>query len=272
TFGRGKRKRNAVDYASHTADVSPEKAQKTRDADTDREFRGDDGPADESSPSDAESLAAEEVEELPSQKILFFFERANPESPPQPARPNGTGMDGVSERIVQCHVCTKEHPLGRCPLKLGGADHRNLCGIAHYGSVRTCPHLTSELQLSRMLDTLKHSDEPREIVEAAKKYASGVKGSLAQQARRKEASKAATHASSALAIPSRSSSTPNQHHSPSGPVPQSASVVDLTGSEPSKYKRSKRADRASRYQLELQPVEPVHNPWANSLSDFEEED
>ena len=65
TFGRGKRKRNAVDYASHIADVSPERAQKTRDADSDGEFRGDDGPAEDSSSSDAESLAAEEVEEIP---------------------------------------------------------------------------------------------------------------------------------------------------------------------------------------------------------------
>ena len=121
-----------------------------------------------------------------------------------------------------------------------------------------------------MLDALKQSDEPQEIVEAAKKYAGGVKGSLAQQARRKEASKAAALASGALAIPSPPSITPNQHQPPSGPVPQSAPAsapaVDLTGSRPpSKRKRAQRDPR-----IHEERSRPIERTYANNLDSFHE--
>lgn len=65
-FGRGKRKRNAVDYTNLAADVTPEKPQRiNRGAEIDAEFRGEEAIAAES-PSDTEDDGEqEEAEPLP---------------------------------------------------------------------------------------------------------------------------------------------------------------------------------------------------------------
>lgn len=75
--------------------------------------------------------------------------------------------------------------MGWCRLKLEGVEHCGLCGIAHLGHSRTCPHLTDEKQLVRLLETLKESPESRDIVDAATKYLRMIRGDLVARARRK---------------------------------------------------------------------------------------
>ena len=49
---------------------------------------------------------------------------------------------------IHCVACKEFHPAGLCPIKLAGPEHCNLCGIAHFGASRICPHIQSETQVS----------------------------------------------------------------------------------------------------------------------------
>ncbi|KAF1845477.1 chromodomain-helicase-DNA-binding protein 4 [Cucurbitaria berberidis CBS 394.84] len=93
-----------------------------------------------------------------------------------------------SNRI--CSACLKNHPEGACDLKVAGVEHCGLCGLAHFGHSRTCPHIKSETQVREMLDALKNSPEKKELVDLAMKYLRGVKGTLVQQ-KKKDREKAA---------------------------------------------------------------------------------
>jgi chromodomain-helicase-DNA-binding protein 4 len=90
-----------------------------------------------------------------------------------------------------CPACHKQHPQGACELKAAGVEHCNLCGIAHFGHSRTCPHIRSETQVRAMLEALKNSNEPKSIVEQATRYLRGVKGTLVQQKKRNQEKAAA---------------------------------------------------------------------------------
>lgn len=83
-----------------------------------------------------------------------------------------------------CIACRKPHPPGACDLKVAGVEHCGLCGLAHFGHSRTCPHIKSETQVRAMLEALKSSPEKKELVDAAVKYLRGVKGTLVQQKKR----------------------------------------------------------------------------------------
>ncbi|EMD67914.1 hypothetical protein COCSADRAFT_177846 [Bipolaris sorokiniana ND90Pr] len=83
-----------------------------------------------------------------------------------------------------CPACFKSHPQGACELKVAGVEYCGLCGLAHYGYSRTCPHIKSETQVREMLEALKSSLEDKELVDAAVKYLRGVKGTLVQQKKR----------------------------------------------------------------------------------------
>lgn len=83
-----------------------------------------------------------------------------------------------------CQACHKNHPPGACDLKAAGVEHCGLCGLAHYGYGRTCPHIKSETQVREMLAALKNSPEKKELIDAAAKYLRGVKGTLVQQKKR----------------------------------------------------------------------------------------
>jgi hypothetical protein len=83
-----------------------------------------------------------------------------------------------------CPACHKNHPQGACELKVAGVEHCGLCGLAHFGHSRTCPHIKSETQVREMLEALKNSPEKKELVDAAMKYLRGVKGTLVQQKKR----------------------------------------------------------------------------------------
>jgi Chromatin remodeling factor Mit1 C-terminal Zn finger 2 len=66
-------------------------------------------------------------------------------------------------------------------LKLAGVEHCGLCGIAHLGHGRTCPHLNSEIQVATLLGTLKESTEPSELIDRATKYLRMIRGDLVQR-------------------------------------------------------------------------------------------
>ncbi|KAL1594503.1 hypothetical protein SLS60_010263 [Paraconiothyrium brasiliense] len=83
--------------------------------------------------------------------------------------------------LITCPACHKQHPRGACELKVAGVEHCGLCGLAHYGIARTCPHIKSETQVREMLEALKSSPEKKELVDLAVKYLRGVKGTLVQQ-------------------------------------------------------------------------------------------
>jgi len=73
--------------------------------------------------------------------------------------------------------------MGWCRLKLAGVEHCGLCGIAHLGHGRTCPHLNSEVQVATLLGTLKESTESQELREKATKYLRMIRGDLVQRKR-----------------------------------------------------------------------------------------
>jgi len=85
-----------------------------------------------------------------------------------------------TDPVIRCLICETYHHRGHCPLKLAGPEYCNICGMAHYGRARTCPHFKSETQVGAMLNALKQSTESRQLVDLAKKYLSGVKGTLVQ--------------------------------------------------------------------------------------------
>ncbi len=73
--------------------------------------------------------------------------------------------------------------MGWCRLKLAGVEHCGLCGIAHLGHGRTCPHLNSEIQVATLLGTLKESTESHELKDKATKYLRMIRGDLVQRKR-----------------------------------------------------------------------------------------
>lgn len=81
-----------------------------------------------------------------------------------------------------CLACDGTHASGRCPVRLAGVELCGLCGLAHYGSAgRPCPQFRSMEHCRAMIEALKHSTEPRAIVELAKKYLYGVIGSISRK-------------------------------------------------------------------------------------------
>ena len=79
--------------------------------------------------------------------------------------------------------------MGWCRLKLAGVEYCGLCGLAHVGHGRTCPHLNSETQVATLLATLKESTEPKELTEHATKYLRMIRGDLVQRKRNLEMKK-----------------------------------------------------------------------------------
>ncbi|RHZ48960.1 putative chromatin remodeling complex subunit (Chd3) [Aspergillus thermomutatus] len=212
TLGRGKRKRAAVDYGKDATEVSPMKIR--READSDDEYKADEAIELESD--NDPGMDSDEMER-PAKKVKVRpFKRITTEEDEVPAC-GATGMDGkVEARHPPCFICTKHHPVGSCRLKQAGVEHCGLCGLAHYGIARTCPHLRSETQVARMLDALKHSTEDRELIEKAKKYLQGIRGSLAQRRRILASRAAASPASNG--VPGTTSTGPT-----------GSPVIELTG-------------------------------------------
>ena len=121
------------------------------------------------------------------------------------------GMDGANSPPAKCAACEHYHPAGRCPLKLAGVENCPLCGIAHYGRARTCPHINSITQLQAMQDAIKHSPETSELKELAKKKLTGLIGNIRQKRRMEEQAKVKEGQTLRPSGQSSSASTPGQH-------------------------------------------------------------
>lgn len=87
--------------------------------------------------------------------------------------------------MVSCVACLHVHPLGSCPLKVAGVEHCGLCGLAHYGFARICPHINSETQVREMIQAVKSSTEAGHLKAEALKYLTGLKGTLVQKKKKK---------------------------------------------------------------------------------------
>ncbi|KAA8649844.1 putative chromatin remodeling complex subunit (Chd3) [Aspergillus tanneri] len=168
TLGRGKRKRTTVDYSHTATEESPVKVRRTREAESDEEFKGGDVVESDvdSSPETDSDVMAWAAKKKP--KAVQPFKRIH--SPDDAAASTfPANMDGHIENRSSCLACNQRHPAGSCRLKLAGVEHCGLCGLAHFGVARTCPHLKSDIQVARMLEALKHSAEDPELVLRAKK-------------------------------------------------------------------------------------------------------
>ncbi|KAJ5172933.1 hypothetical protein N7492_005526 [Penicillium capsulatum] len=158
-------------------------------------------------------------ESVPPQSKVRPFRRVNL-PPPQ-------SSDGTTESSKRCIMCDQSHAIGYCPLKEIGPEHCGLCGLAHFGRNRICPHLKSQVQVQRMLEALKLSNEPQELKDAAQKYLKRLLGHLAIEKRREAegAARLATRASN----PTPAISNP-QIPAPQAPAPASRAdnFVDLT--------------------------------------------
>lgn len=195
-LGRGKRKRTTVNYQTREEEIhgldgvhpSPVKVARNNDSDTDfQEDNGDvsDSPGETGGP----DMDAMDIDITPVNAKNRPFVRVHSPLPPSP--PSLTmGGDGTQDNRPACIACNQRHNLGRCPLKLAGVEHCPLCGLAHFGRNRSCPHLHSEVQIRRMLDALSASNEPHEHVVMAKKYLRGILNDLGKRARKKVAQEA----------------------------------------------------------------------------------
>ena len=97
----------------------------------------------------------------PTTDISFFASTAQHESfrratvpqtsfpPPESQAYGGAPAHDYTASGVNCIACKTFHPIGACPLKLAGVEVCNLCGIAHFGAARVCPHIQSETQVRR---------------------------------------------------------------------------------------------------------------------------
>ncbi|CBF85892.1 hypothetical protein AN1956.2 [Aspergillus nidulans FGSC A4] len=227
-LGRGKRKRATVDYSAVDADPAPARALASRETESDAEFREDEaGVASDYSMEDDISVyegATIKPKVHAFQRVILLPQVAQTPQSVQAPTPNGVGMNGHVDRNGDaCFVCGRVHPMGSCPLKLAGVEHCGLCGLAHYGQARTCPHLKSELQVSRMIEALKQSNEDKHLVALAKKYVYGIKGDLAQRERRKSRKGPAADASI------NSTKTPTSSVPPKASIlPTGQPVIDIT--------------------------------------------
>ncbi|KAF2151485.1 hypothetical protein K461DRAFT_228333 [Myriangium duriaei CBS 260.36] len=100
---------------------------------------------------------------------------------PPPAPDQNTQHFFSPDDMVSCPACHQTHLQGNCALKKAGVEYCNLCGTAHFGYSRICPHINSETQVRAMLDALKQSPEAGHLVREARKYLTGVKGTLVQK-------------------------------------------------------------------------------------------
>ncbi|KAF2840017.1 hypothetical protein M501DRAFT_991062 [Patellaria atrata CBS 101060] len=223
-LGRGKRARLAVDYAIEgeivhdtVNDVTdkaindtardvfvPEKLHRARQRkvrrDSDTDFL--DEESQEESEGEPQSVEENEFKDLRPEpekeqvpKLKTSGKRApsmynNPRVKPyrrarSPAFKTFEYTPDTRQRLhAPCRACGHPHATGACPLKVSGVEHCGLCGLAHFGHQRSCPHINSETQVIQMIQALKHSPEPRHMVESAVKYLRGVKGTLVQKKKR----------------------------------------------------------------------------------------
>ena len=205
--------------------MSTKKGRKAKDSDSDTDFQERD-ESEEEPESEQESVQADASHELESNgrrprsmhgslasspkstgkrsmvryvtkkltpPIVPIFVRAQvlPISPGSQIPRQIPGIDGANSLPARCPACDNYHRKGRCPLKLAGVEKCPLCGIAHYGRGRICPHINSITQLQAMHEALKQSPEHPDVKELAKKKVTGLIGSIRQKRRMEEEAKTA---------------------------------------------------------------------------------
>ncbi|KEF62875.1 uncharacterized protein A1O9_00848 [Exophiala aquamarina CBS 119918] len=189
TYGRGKRKRENVDYGMGDGEnIGPARKQSrvSRGADPEYQNARDETPEEEDS-------SAEDTDVLERRQPTIRarpFKRIRVPLGPAPIF-NGDvayNFGHVSQMPPQydCSACGEQHAMGWCRLKVAGVEHCGLCGLAHLGHGRTCPHLSDERRLTTLLQTLKESTESREFVEQASKYVRSIRSDLIQRRRAQE--------------------------------------------------------------------------------------
>lgn len=200
-LGRGRRKRQNIDYTKQVEEAIPggssplgtgshgRRHSINSDSDTDFQARGYDDSDEDADPEEAGSkLDVLEELEVPAAR------RPSETLTTKARKPAGTSHSRFRRAEVplltqntptsnikghrHCLACTQYHRPGSCPLMLAGVEHCELCGIAHFGFQRNCPHLTSITQLRMMMDAIKNSTEPQDIKDLAKKRVVGIIGSL----------------------------------------------------------------------------------------------
>lgn len=100
--------------------------------------------------------------------------------------------------------------MGWCRIKLAGVEHCGLCGLAHLGHGRTCPHLNSEAQVATLLAMLKESPEEQSLKDAAAKYLRSIRGDLTR--RRIQKQEAAEKAKRETAVAARGDVNVDGYH------------------------------------------------------------
>lgn len=224
-LGRGKRKRNTVNYqtireeeAQDIDGIESSPVKIPRGSQSDNEFQNEDNAEASDTESEASGMEIDNMEldiPPPNTKTRPFV-RA--QLPPLPV-----SGDGAQDTRPPCIVCKNHHPIGRCPLKLAGVEHCPLCGLAHFGKNRNCPHLHSEVQIRHMISALQRSNEPPEQVAKAKRYLYGIVGDLNKRARKKAFLEAGRLPQPSQMAPPRTTSSIHYQSSVETQVPESNS-------------------------------------------------
>ncbi|CAG7934693.1 unnamed protein product [Penicillium olsonii] len=191
-LGRGKRKRPTISYNTKMGDdddpeLSPTASPmaKMRKIVPDQDYQEPDGEAAQSE-SDNESEFTRDQLDLDTagkQDYLNVMNSRNFLAPevdettrrfrrvelPLPLSPQGD-LDGANDLLQPCQACQQNHIAGSCPLRLAGPELCPLCGLAHYGYRRSCPHLQSTAHVQQMLQALDLSTEDPRLVAIARRY------------------------------------------------------------------------------------------------------
>lgn len=240
-FGRGKRKRNTVNYETREEEVhdfdgiqsSPFKASQKQALESDTDFQQEDNGEASDSPDEANDMEIDNMDiGMPPVNVKTRpFKRVQLPPPPTSLSVSGDGTQDITRHA--CIVCSQHHALGRCPLKLAGIEHCPLCGLAHFGRNRSCPHLRSEIQVKRMVEALKASKEPPGYVAIAKKYLQGILGDLGQRARKKAAKEAERELSRSMPqAPAPSAPAPAPQTTPHSMQQYSSAMTSAPNPEP----------------------------------------
>lgn len=101
--------------------------------------------------------------------------------PPNPIRVS-IGPSGYTNE-VECRLCRKLHKPGECSLRQVEIEQCPACGYNHFHVRRTCPLLDDVDYIEAMYERLKESTEDQQVLDAAKRYLTGVRAALALRKR-----------------------------------------------------------------------------------------
>ncbi|KAF2436539.1 hypothetical protein EJ08DRAFT_624115 [Tothia fuscella] len=290
-LGRGKRARQAVDYkrdgVQHAGsddedgvaelDLTPVKPvdkpgrKRMRDQDdNDTDFQASEDDRDASDDEgdghvDAGELLDEHGHRMsgailgkkaPKSTAIQFARTKVPAIPAIPSDPNARMPNGQPyPRPQHCLACQQNHIRGSCPLKMAPLEHCNICGLAHFGNARVCPHFKSETQVRMLLEHLKSSPEPRHHVEMAKKYLTGLKGNLVQE--KKRAYEKAHGITSTVSRPPLQAQNGNVPAGPSNYNPNNG----YQNAPPKPYQQAPRVQQPHHAPAHIQGQQPERVPW-----------